>query len=241
MGLFTTKTLPLGSFVGFYCGREEENNGSNQSYGMTLIDEYKSQPAVAIVANPSGNMTSDLLGFVNEPPQNSTANLTMVAYHLYSPFGQGKQFAMAKAIAFYTNREVRASLAHPAELFVHYGSGYDPVRKLKGYTVGKPGPPINPAKLEDPRTHGPKMIPLDCFVSLSEGEGRRSAPRSGMCTTPTQPPILATVIKKSSGSPANKTASSPPKKTASSPPKASKWRPGGRGRPPKWFTDRKHA
>lgn len=238
MGLFTTQTLPVGSFVGFYCGREEENNGTNQSYqsyGMTLINEYKSHPAVAIVANPSVDTASDLLGFVNEPPQNSTANLTMVAYHLYNPFGQGKQSAMAKAIAFYTNREVRASAAHPAELFVHYGKGYDAVRKLKGYVAGKPGPPIDPAKLEDPRIHGPKMIPLDCFVSLTEGEARRSAPRSGMCASSTQAPILATVIKKSSRSPTKKTTSRP------KPSKVSKWRPGGRGRPPKWFTDRKHT
>ena len=237
MGLYTKVPLTAGSFVGFYCGEEKEDDGKDHSYGMTIVEGSGDSPGVTMIANPSKRPSADLLGYVNEPPAGKVANLTMISYYLYSPFGRTTKPAMAKAIAFYANRKIAASPDKPAELFVHYGKGYEKIRRRKNYEAGKEGPPIDRAKLEDPRLNGPSSLPLNCFVSLTAGEaGRDEPPGMRPRFAPNAPARPPAATKKAPTRPSEAASSSsvPARKGITK--KGGKWKPGGRGRPPKYWT-----
>ena len=165
-GLFTEKYLPIGSFIGFYSGKELEETDQeakkNGSYAMQVT------PGVIFDADPKTN-EKDLLGYVNEPPKGETANVNIVPYELHAKH-HSKDGPMAVAIAFYAATDIKKG----TELLVHYGPGYERKRNQLGYEVGKAGPPISVKKLENPLKYM-SFLPLDCFVAV---EQQHSAPKA---------------------------------------------------------------
>lgn len=181
-GLFTKRALPLGSFIGFYCGEEMEGKRANAAlskhngaYAMEIA------PGVVFSARP-GTTAKDLLAFVNEPPEKEEANVRIVPYYLNAEKHPDRPVAVA--MAFYVSRPVTAN----AELWVHYGPKYQPIRKRLGYKAGRAAPILPPESLEEPQRVMP-YLPLDCFVALEktrrtkakvQGEGRpRGRPPKG--------------------------------------------------------------
>ena len=152
-GLFTTKPLKRGDFLGFYCGREVEASAfgrvKEKDYAMEIAD------GVSFVANPARK--KDRMAMINEAPANRHANVLFHPYHLTDAF----QRPVATAVAVYAAEAIPPK----RELFTHYGSSYDRVRKTKGYKVGSPAAAIPVSLLQDPRDVL-AYLPLDAFVAI---------------------------------------------------------------------------
>jgi hypothetical protein len=186
-GLFTQLPLKKGSFIGFYCGlkskksvvakNNKNNKNNNTNYNLTVLNsDNSSRPALVLKAFPN-MMQDDFMGYINEPPPGESANLTMVKFFTYSPYFK---LPLTMSIALYANKNISVQHNRPTELFVHYGEGYEAIRKRKGYTVGGKGNDIAARFLEDPREAGLEKIPLSCTFALSQEEGLRAQAENGM-------------------------------------------------------------
>ena len=152
-GLFTTKALKAGDFLGFYCGRmvPVENypqmTDDEWTYAFTVTER------MVVVADTINHPERDQMAFVNEAPYPGGKGPN-VAGLIYDVFHEGQKFS---ASAYYVTRDVKAD----GELFVYYGSGYDVVRKREGYSQ-----PYRFARLgmkENPQSVL-ETIPSNCFA-----------------------------------------------------------------------------
>ena len=153
IGLFTTKALKRGDFLGFYCGRMVRVENVDE---MTE-DEWRYTAEVtermAVVADTINYPERDKMGFLNEPPYPGGKGPNVLAV-TYDVFHEGQKFV---SIAFYVMRGVKAD----GEFFLYYGSGYEEHRKKAGYTQ-----PYRFAKLgmkENPQSVL-ETIPSNCFA-----------------------------------------------------------------------------
>ena len=153
IGLFTTKALKRGDFLGFYCGRmvPVENypqmTDDEWTYAFTVTER------MVVVADTINHPERDKMAFVNEAPYPGGKGPNVVAL-IYDVFHEGKKFS---ASAYYVLRGVKAE----GELFVYYGSGYEKHRKKAGYTqpyrFTKLGMKENPQSVLE-------TIPSNCFA-----------------------------------------------------------------------------
>lgn len=133
-GLFATKSIPRGGFIGFYGGTAV----SKRVYYKNARKDLKT----TVNAMQNGNYVmlpqkGDLLLFVNEPPPGRNANVIMVVV----------EYEDRQAIAYYACRRIHSG----EELWVHYGDAYFE----RPYAVGAPGASLQTSDLEDPRIHAP--------------------------------------------------------------------------------------
>ena len=154
IGLFTTKALKAGDFLGFYCGRKVPV----ENYAELTDDEWRyaftlTKRMTVVVGDTINYPERDKMGFLNEPPYPGGKGPNVLAV-TYDVFHEGQKFV---SIAFYVMRGVKAD----GELFLYYGSGYEEHRKKAGYTQ-----PYRFAKLgmkENPQSVL-ETIPSNCFA-----------------------------------------------------------------------------
>ena len=153
-GLFTTKALKKGDFLGFYCGRKVPV----ENYAEMTEDESRYSAKVTermiVVADTINHPERDQMAFVNEAPYPGGKGPN-VAGLIYDVFHEGQKFS---ASAYYVTRDVKAD----GELFVYYGNRYEEHRKKEGYTQ----PYFFPVPLEniqDPQSVL-TTIPSNCFA-----------------------------------------------------------------------------
>ncbi|WZN64319.1 hypothetical protein HKI87_09g58750 [Chloropicon roscoffensis] len=153
IGLFTTKALKAGDFLGFYCGRMVPVEKQDE----VTDDEWKYAAAVTkrmtVVADTINYPERDKMALVNEAPYPGGKGPNVVAL-TYDVLHQGQKFS---AFTYFVLRGVKAD----GELFVYYGIGYDVVRKKAGYTQ-----PVRFARLgmkENPQSVL-ETIPSNCFA-----------------------------------------------------------------------------
>ena len=151
-GLFTTKALKKGDFLGFYCGRKVPV----ENYAEMTDDEWRYAFTVTkrmvVVADTINYPERDKMAFLNEAPYPGRG--PNVAGLNYNVTHKGQKFS---SIAFYVLRGVKAD----GELFVYYGSGYDVVRKKEGYS--QPFRSYNLGMKENPQSVL-ETIPSNCFA-----------------------------------------------------------------------------
>ena len=154
IGLFTTKALKRGDFLGFYCGRKVPV----ENYAELTDDEWRyaftlTKRMTVVVGDTINYPERDKMALVNEPPYPGGKGPNVLAV-TYDVFHEGQKFV---SIAFYVMRGVKAD----GELFLYYGSGYEEHRKKAGYTQ-----PYRFAKLgmkENPQSVL-ETIPSNCFA-----------------------------------------------------------------------------
>ena len=153
-GLFTTKALKAGDFLGFYCGRMVPVEKQDE----VTDDEWKYAAGVTkrmtVVADTINYPERDKMALVNEAPYPGGKGPN-VAGLIYDVFHEGQKFS---ASAYYVTRDVKAD----GELFVYYGNRYEEHRKKEGYTQ----PYFFPVPLEniqDPQSVL-TTIPSNCFA-----------------------------------------------------------------------------
>ena len=153
-GLFTTKALKKGDFLGFYCGRKVPV----ENYAEMTEDESRYSGKVTermiVVADTINYPERDKMAFLNEAPYPGRG--PNVAGLNYNVTHKGQKFS---SIAFYVLRGVKAD----GELFVYYGSGYDVVRKKEGYSQPYRYPATRMKNIEDPQSVL-ETIPSNCFA-----------------------------------------------------------------------------
>ena len=155
IGLFTTKALKRGDFLGFYCGRmvPVENypqmTDDEWTYAFTVTER------MVVVADTINHPERDKMAFVNEAPYPGGKGPNVVAL-IYDVFHEGKKFS---AFTFFVLRSVKAE----GELFVYYGDLYDEGRKKAGYTqpVRYPATPMK--NFQHPQSVL-ETIPSNCFA-----------------------------------------------------------------------------
>ena len=155
IGLFTTKALKRGDFLGFYCGRmvPVENH-------LEMTDDVWRYTAVVtermtVVADTINYPERDKMALVNEAPYPGGKGPNVVAL-TYDVFHEGQKFS---AFTYFVLRGVKAD----GELFVYYGSGYDVVRKKEGYSQPYRYPATRMKNIEDPQSVL-ETIPSNCFA-----------------------------------------------------------------------------
>ena len=124
-GLFTTKALKKGDFLGFYCGRKVPV----ENYAEMTDDEWRYAFTVTkrmvVVADTINYPERDKMAFLNEAPYPGRGpNVLAVNYNVTH---KGQKFV---SIVFYVMRDVEAD----GELFLYYGETYAEERKNAGYT-----------------------------------------------------------------------------------------------------------
>ena len=166
-GLFTTKSIKKGGFVGFYCGEQyspkeflEELSGKDD-YSISLA-----KGADVLAADPSN--PRHIMGTANEPPEPEQTNMEIVDYFLYAAVNDKGVVPVAVALAMHATKDIEAGL----ELFWHYGKTYESIRKRKGYDSKSAEKvwmsPENREGLQDPTEVLLDGMPRDCFVSVPE-------------------------------------------------------------------------
>ena len=155
IGLFTTKALKAGDFLGFYCGRMVPVEKQDE----VTDDEWKYAAGVTkrmtIVADTINYPERDKMALVNEAPYPGGKGPNVVAL-TYDVLHQGQKFS---AFTYFVLRSVKAN----GELFVYYGSGYDVVRKREGYSQPYRYPATRMKNIEDPQSVL-ETIPSNCFA-----------------------------------------------------------------------------
>ena len=153
IGLFTTKALKRGDFLGFYCGRmvPVENH-------LEMTDDVWRYTAVVtermtVVADTINYPERDKMALVNEAPYPGGKGPNVVAL-TYDVLHQGQKFS---AFTYFVLRSVKAD----GELFVYYGSGYEEHRKKAGYT--QPFRSYTLGMKENPQSVL-ETIPSNCFA-----------------------------------------------------------------------------
>ena len=153
-GLFTTKALKKGDFLGFYCGRKVPV----ENYAEMTDDEWRYAFTVTkrmvVVADTINYPERDKMAFLNEAPYPGRG--PNVAGLNYNVTHKGQKFS---SITYYVLRGVKAD----GELFVYYGSGYDVVRKKEGYSQPYRYPATRMKNIEDPQSVL-ETIPSNCFA-----------------------------------------------------------------------------
>lgn len=133
-GVFATRALSRGTFLGFYTGRYVPMRTYLAARKPMDDCNFSIQVGRGIrIAEP----TRDVLSLVNEPPPHTHANASMV--EVVHPNRRDV------AIAYYAARRIRAH----EEICVHYGPNY----YERDYAVGKQAPRIPRCELEDPMVH----------------------------------------------------------------------------------------
>ena len=152
-GLFTTKALKKGDFLGFYCGRKVPM----ENYAELTYDESRYTAKVtermAVVADTVNHPERDKMAFLNEAPYPGEKGPN-VAGLIYDVFHEGQKFS---APAFYVLRGVKAD----GELFLYYGNRYEEHRKKAGYT--QPFRSYTLGMKENPQSVL-ETIPSNCFA-----------------------------------------------------------------------------
>ena len=151
-GLFTTKALKKGDFLGFYCGRKVPV----ENYAEMTEDESRYSGKVTermiVVADTINYPERDKMAFLNEAPYPGRGpNVLAVNYNVTH---KGQKFV---SIVFYVMRDVEAD----GELFLYYGNRYKEHRKKAGYT--QPYRSYNLGMKENPQSVL-ETIPSNCFV-----------------------------------------------------------------------------
>mmetsp|Transcript_9236 Transcript_9236/g.21728 ORF Transcript_9236/g.21728 Transcript_9236/m.21728 type:complete len:293 (-) Transcript_9236:60-938(-) len=161
-GLFTTRPIKKGDFVGFYCG----DHYTSQEYENHLgpagnLYTYEMAPGTEkIVADPTNQRHK--ICIVNEPSGDIEANLESMPYfHYAAVYGKGI-VPVAIASALHATKDIERE----SELFVYYGKRYESARKSEGYVSKDPGKIYLEDKkdLQDPVEALGHRMPLDCFV-----------------------------------------------------------------------------
>ena len=151
-GLFTTRMISRGAFLGFYCGDQHQSSATvpkdRETYAMVVGPEN-------IVPDPTNER--HWLCFMNEPPMNSTPNIEPSYTFLYN--GQGDPIAVA--CAMHATRDIDPG----SELFWYYGSRYDELRTERGYTQPEFRSTLPSGDRQQPSNALGAGLPLDCFVS----------------------------------------------------------------------------
>ena len=151
-GLFTTKALKKGDFLGFYCGRKVPV----ENYAEMTEDESRYSGKVTermiVVADTINYPERDKMAFLNEAPYPGRG--PNVAGLNYNVTHKGQKFS---SIAFYVLRGVKAD----GELFLYYGNRYEEHRKKAGYT--QPFRSYSLRMKENPQSVL-ETIPSNCFV-----------------------------------------------------------------------------
>ena len=155
IGLFTTKALKAGDFLGFYCGRmvpvenHLEMTDDEWRYAFTVTKR------MVVVADTINYPERDKMALVNEAPYPGGKGPNVVAL-IYDVFHEGNKFS---AFTFFVLRSVKAE----GELFSYYGDLYDEGRKKAGYTqpVRYPATPMK--NFQHPQSVL-ETIPSNCFV-----------------------------------------------------------------------------
>lgn len=145
-GLFAVRDLAVGDFVGFYSGRFERrvDDGSQCEYAMGVgpppgptVHPFADEHNITEAEREAHPMAS-----ANEPPPGVHANIHAVLQDL-AP-SELVLVGDEDERAFHTARFARGVgvfAAEPieggSELFLHYGSSYQPIRDAKGYEVGE--------------------------------------------------------------------------------------------------------
>ena len=152
IGLFTTKALKRGDFLGFYCGRmvpvenHREMTDDEWRYAFTVTKR------MVVVADTINYPERDKMAFLNEAPYPGRGpNVLAVNYNVTH---KGQKFV---SIVFYVMRDVEAD----GELFLYYGNRYKEHRKKAGYT--QPYRSYNLGMKENPQSVL-ETIPSNCFV-----------------------------------------------------------------------------
>lgn len=127
-GLFTTRPLKAGQFLGFYNGtfREGDYKGRD-TYVMSTSDFHIRPKKTRGVVDPAAYP----LAMCNEPPNGSMANVVIHEFtRARGVLPHLPPTASIAAIGFFACRDVRAG----EELFVHYGNRF--ARPLPGRSAG---------------------------------------------------------------------------------------------------------
>ena len=152
IGLFTTKALKAGDFLGFYCGRMVPVEKQDE----VTDDEWRYAAGVTkrmtVVADTINYPERDKMAFLNAAPYPGKG--PNVAWLNYNVTHKGQKFS---SIAFYVLRGVKAD----GELFLYYGNSYEEHRKKAGYT--QPFRSYNLRMKENPQ-NVLETIPSNCFV-----------------------------------------------------------------------------
>ena len=145
-GLFAVRDLAVGDFVGFYSGRfaQRVDDGSQLAYAMEVgpppgptVHPFADEDRITEAEREAHPLAS-----ANEPPPGVHANVHAVLQDFASSeilwMGEKNEGAFgtarfARGVGVFAAEAIEAG----SELFLHYGSSYQPIRDLKGYEVGE--------------------------------------------------------------------------------------------------------
>tara|TARA_B100000683_G_scaffold146850_2_gene142334 strand:+ start:889 stop:1560 length:672 start_codon:yes stop_codon:yes gene_type:complete len=124
MGLFTSRKIPAGGFIGFYCGKfEEAKEGSkSKSHYNMRTDSFRVK-----VVKGSLSPQAYPLAFANEPGEGSRANtFSRVYYDGNKVSPRLRSGVSVEALVLHACQDIGAG----KEILFHYGKTYDAIRRL---------------------------------------------------------------------------------------------------------------
>ena len=158
-GLFTTRALKIGDFLGFFCGRlvpiEKLASGEAELTEDDFRYSYHIGGLVFVVPDLANNPKRDKLAFTNEAPHPGGGPNILSSEYVVDYEGQ-----KYSALAFFAMKDIKAE----SELFIYYGQAYEEHRRKQGYTqpfyleFG-----LDEKVAQDPR-NVLQTIPSNCFA-----------------------------------------------------------------------------
>lgn len=137
-GLFTTKALKKGDFLGYYNGKFVRSTRSLYAFQLTRDFGFVTPPLRKDSVPPSPDPAAYPLAMANEPPQGSSASIHVKEFtraksgRLVVVPGIAPSTKIA-AIGFYASKNIKRG----DELFLHYGEHYPRSHYIgKGTEVG---------------------------------------------------------------------------------------------------------
>lgn len=151
-GLFTTQSIPPGGFIALARGDWEWHGG----FGGSRDDPYALELDVHTcipTRNHTGvvDLEGNMLVAANEPPEGVCANAFFRSWLCeHEVVEGGRRGVKVSALALHAGAE---GILACTEVFVHYGTYYDPIRRSNKYIAGTPHPPMKKGDLEIPAVY----------------------------------------------------------------------------------------
>jgi hypothetical protein len=154
-GLFAPKDAPTarGALLALVHG---EVTDTPSAWAMAIDDGVLVGPTKVDLAS-SGTMrrwlASHWWACINEPPERTTANATIVAWYRANDVIEGAP-PSARVLCWAVH--AAETLDPGTEIFLHYGNEYEPMRKLREYRCGSPA--VKLKKSDIPHAERPALV-----------------------------------------------------------------------------------